>query len=118
MHERHAQHGCALFITFVVLVGSLFFVMACAAGPSGAAISRAAATRLADPPNATHGHQDSHTPKHKEGPVAVAVSVLGIIAVVAGVAFLASMSARRRMGGKPFGKGQRGPPGDWRSFFR
>jgi hypothetical protein len=116
MYERHTLRR-GFFTALVGLTGSLLWLVIGTGGSADAATLHTSSTRLVDPPNATHGHLPSHTPVHKEGALAVAFSIIGIIAVLVGVVFLGSISARRRMGGKPFTREQRGPPGGRQGLF-
>jgi len=77
---------------------------------------RASGTNASAVTHARH-HGAGHV--HKEGTVAVVVSVLGIIVVVACVVFLGSLSVRRRIRFSADTKdpGDRGPPKPRRGLF-
>jgi len=107
MRERHAPLPGAIGVATVALTGSLLWLLFGCVSPANAAIvhSFAAHAQLAGSLATTHGHHSSPAHTHKEGTVAVVASVVGIIAVVVGIVVLGSISARRRMGGKPITKG-------------
>jgi hypothetical protein len=115
MHNPRLRLRRAVLAMTMGVLGSLLWSAAATASTADAAILHAAAVHTL--------HADTHPAKggrvrgHKQGTVAVVVSVIGIIAVVVGIVFLGSTSARRRMGGRPITKGQRGPPGGRRGLF-
>jgi uncharacterized membrane protein len=117
MREHRAPLWGALAVATMGLTGSLLWLLVGCASPAHAAIvySFTAHAQLASGP--MHGHYGSPVHTHKEGTVAVVASVFGIIAVVVGIVFLGSISARRRMGGKPITKGWRGPSERGRGLF-
>jgi hypothetical protein len=69
----------------------------------------------AEASGAASAHDAGHSRGHKEGPVAVIVSVIGVIAVVVFVVGLGSLSVRRRTRDAPPTRG--GPPGSGRGLF-
>ena len=68
---------------------------------------------------AASAHDAGHSRGHKEGPVAVIVSVIGVIAVVVFIVGLGSLSVRRRTRNGPPTRNptQGGPPGSGRGPF-
>jgi hypothetical protein len=68
---------------------------------------------------AANGHKGKHAQVHKEGPLAVAVSVIGIIVIIGCVVGLGSLSVRRRTRGAPPGTfwNPRGPSDRGRGLF-
>jgi hypothetical protein len=74
----------------------------------------AVASGPAQAPSKAHGH------RHKEGPVAVVASVVGVIVVVVFIVGLGSLSVRRRTRHGPSKESQagRGPPDRWWGLFR
>ena len=107
-----------------VLVGMLMLMaMAMASGDAGGAM-RAAGTEYAARANASgasgaHDQHDGHGHNRKEGKLAVALSVLGIIVVVSLIVFLGSLSVRRRMNdvARETDREVRGPPEGKRGLF-
>jgi ABC-type Na+ efflux pump permease subunit len=116
MRERHVLLWRALAVATMGLTGSLLWLLVGCANPANAAILHSFAAHAQVAGGTTHGHYSSVTHSHKEGAVAVAASVIGIIAVVVGIVLLGSISARRRMGAKPI-KGWRGPSDRGRGLF-
>lgn len=108
----------------VGVLGALLMLMATAGGgAAGGAIRPAGAEHgaRANASGATSARDqgDGHGHKRKEGKLAVAFSVLGIIVVVSLIVLLGSLSVRRRMrdGAGATGRGARGPPERKRGLF-
>jgi hypothetical protein len=119
--ERRRRGGKALsgpravMATVVVLVSPLLWltVVPCAPAQGVVRPTVAAHPPRADASGSAHPHVSNTTPEHKEGPVAVAASVIGIIVVVVCIVGLGSLSVRRRTRDRPPPRegGQGGPPG-------
>ena len=70
-----------------------------AAGAMQPAAAEHGARADASGTTSSHDQRDGRDHKHKEGAVAVVISVVGIIVVVSLIVFLGSLSVRRRMRG-------------------
>jgi hypothetical protein len=99
----------------------MFWLMA---GPSSPAQGAMHAVVAAHAPRheasvATPAHHSGNGHDHKEGPVAVVASVIGVIAVVVFIVGLGSLSVRRRTRNGPPSRGpdRGGPPGSGRGLF-
>jgi hypothetical protein len=89
----------------VALCALSWVIAAIEGGPSGAAMPNATAghhTQAHTPADLTTGQKGVQVHGHKEGLLAVSLSVLGVVIVVAFIVGLGSLSARRRSrGGTP-----------------
>jgi len=90
-----------------------------AAGAMRPALAEHGARANASGATSAHDQRDGQGHKHKEGALAVAISVAGIIVVVSLIVLLGSLSVRRRMRDDTGATGRdvRGPPGRKRGFF-
>ncbi|MGA2304343.1 MAG: hypothetical protein ABSH29_09095 [Acidimicrobiales bacterium] len=111
----------AVIATVTALLASLIWLMAVPSTPAQGAmhVTLAAHTPHTEGSGAASGHDSGHSRDHKEGPVAVVASVIGVIAVVVFIVGLGSLSVRRRTRDRPPPRGpdQGGPPGSGRGLF-
>jgi len=101
---------CASFLWILVGLGEV---------PAHAATGHAAADhgqRTSTSPGVPTGHANDVVHGHKEGPLAVAFSVLGVIVVVVLIVTLGSISVRRRTRDGP-PRRRREPPDRRRGLF-
>ena len=123
--ERHDPAGRlprrAIMVPVAALVASLIWLMAVPSIPAQGAVHVMVAAHAprAEASGATTAHDRGHSHDHKEGPVAVVASVIGVIAVVVFIVGLGSLSVRRRTRNGPptRGPGQGGPPGSGHGLF-
>jgi hypothetical protein len=120
LHGRPLRRRAAVAIATALFASLLWLVVPPAAPAQGAIAAKLAA----NPPRgamsaAAPAHDSGHSRAHKEGTVAVVVSVIGVIAVVVLVVGLGSLSVRRRTRSAPPARGptQGGPPGRGRGLF-
>jgi hypothetical protein len=103
------------------LFASLMLLMAVPGTPAQGAMHVVAAVHSppAEASGGTTARHSGHGHDHKEGPVAVAASVIGVIAVVVFIVGLGSLSVRRRTRNGPpsRGPGRGGPAGSGRGPF-
>jgi hypothetical protein len=113
--SRALSRPRAVMATVVVLLSPVLWLTAGPGAPAQGAVRPTVAAHppRADASGAAHPHVSSTTREHKEGPVAVAASVIGIIVVVVCIVGLGSLSVRRRTRDRPPPRdgGQGGPPG-------
>jgi hypothetical protein len=123
--ERHRHAGPwrrrAVIASLTALFAALLWLMAVPTTPAQGAMHQ---TLAADPSHASASgaapaHDSGHGRDHKEGTVAVVVSVIGVIAVVVFIVGLGSLSVRRRTRDRPPPRGpdRGGPPGSGRGLF-
>jgi hypothetical protein len=123
--ERHGPAGRlrrrALVAAVAALFAPLIWLMAVPSIPAQGAVHAVVAAHApgAEASGGTSTHDKGHGPGHKEGPVAVVASVIGVIAVVVFIVGLGSLSVRRRTRNGPptRGPGQGGPPGSGHGLF-
>jgi hypothetical protein len=123
--ERHGPEGRLRRRALVAIVAALFapliWLMAVPSIPAQGAEHATVAVHAAGTAasGATSTHDKGHGHVHKEGPVAVVASVIGVIAVVVFIVGLGSLSVRRRTRNGPptRGPGQGGPPGSGHGLF-
>ena len=105
----------AVTATVIVLLSPLLWLTLVPCTPAQGALRPTVAAHppRADASGAAHPHVSDSTRAHKEGPVAVAASVIGIVIVVVCIVGLGSLSVRRRTRDRPppHEGGQGGPPG-------
>jgi hypothetical protein len=108
----------AVMAAGVGLFASLIWLMAVPSTPAQGVMPAAHAPR-AEASRATTAHRSGHGHDHKEGPVAVVVSVIGVAAVVVFIVGLGSLSVRRRTRNGPPRRGpdRGGLPGNGRGPF-
>jgi hypothetical protein len=120
--ERYRHGGRtrleAVIVTTVALLASVCCLTVVLCMPAQGAPASSAAAHGPNPNAAAPAHGSGHH-QHKEGPVAVVASVVGIILVVVCIVGLGSLSVRRRTRDRPLGGGaaQGGPPGRERGLF-
>jgi 4-amino-4-deoxy-L-arabinose transferase-like glycosyltransferase len=111
----------AVIATLIALLASVFWltVMPCTPAQGAMNPTTVAHAPRTDASAPTHAHDNGHDRQHKEGPVAVAASVIGIIVVVVCIVGLGSLSVRRRTRDRPPAgdQAQGGPPGRERGLF-
>jgi hypothetical protein len=102
---------------FAALLGLTPVSSAPAQGAMHASVAGQA--RRAEAFEAASAHDRGHSRDHKEGPVAVVASIIGVIAVVVFIVGLGSLSVRRRTRNGPPTRNptQGGPPGSGRGLF-
>jgi hypothetical protein len=122
--ERHRPgvlaHWRPVMVLLTALSAPLLWLTVISSAPAhGAVPSTTAAHPRRAAASAPPAARDSgHDRQHKEGPVAVVASVVGIMVVVAFIAGLGSISVRRRTRDRPpTGGAQCGPPGRERGLF-
>ena len=119
IHRRSRRWWNAMVI--VGLMAGVLWLMTGNGGAAGGAVRPSTSVHgsHADASSVTRSHDDSTVHGHKEGKVAVVISVLGVIVVVVLIVILGSLSARRRMPYPPWtkGRGERGPPEPRRGLF-
>jgi hypothetical protein len=119
--ERHRKgvlaHWHPVVVLLIAILAPLFWLTVISNSQAqGAVPSSAAAHADASAPPAAGN--SGHDRPHKEGPVAVVASVIGIIVVVAFIVGLGSISVRRRTRDRPpTGAAQGGPPERERGLF-
>jgi amino acid transporter len=123
--ERH-RHAArlrprAVFATVTALCAALLWLIAVPSTPAQGAMHVMVAAHApgAEASGAATAHGSAHGRDHKEGPVAVVASVIGVIAVVVLIVGLGSLSVRRRTHDRPPPRGpdEGGPPGGGRGLF-
>jgi amino acid transporter len=119
--ERYRQGGRtrpqAVIATAIALLASVCWLTVVLCMPAQGAVVSSTVAHGPNPSATAPTHHSGH--QHKEGPVAVVASVLGIILVVVCVVGLGSLSVRRRTRDRPPGGGAAGggPPGRQRGLF-
>ena len=103
----------------VALLAPAFWVTVVLCPPAQGAVLATATIHTARVEASAPAHDSGHVREHKEGPVAVVASVIGIIVVVVCIAGLGSLSVRRRTRDRPPAGGptQGGPPGRERGLI-
>jgi hypothetical protein len=106
--------GLASVTALMILATTFLWITPVSAVVAGTGIAHAAPSAVhrveaADP---THGQSGTDGARHKEGPVAVVASVIGIIVIVVFIVGLGSLSVRRRTRDAPpkQNRGWRWPP--------
>jgi hypothetical protein len=100
-------------------VGLVWIVIGLGGLPASAAMHQTMADhgqRTIASSGVTSGHANDVVHGHKEGPLAVALSVIGVIVIVVFIVGLGSLSVRRRTRERPPG-GPRDPPDRRRGLF-
>jgi 4-amino-4-deoxy-L-arabinose transferase-like glycosyltransferase len=123
--EGHRQAGRlrrrAVRATVTALLASLIWLMAVPSTPAQGAtqVILAAQAPHAEASGVASAHESGRSRDHKEGPVAVVASVVGVIAVLVFIVGLGSLSVRRRTRDRPPPRGpdQGGPRGSGRGLF-
>jgi amino acid transporter len=121
--RRHAGRSRprAVIVTITALCAALVWLMAVPSTSAQGAMQVVVAAHAqgAEASGAAPAHGSGHSRDHKEGPVAVVASVIGVIAVVVFIVGLGSLSVRRRTRDRPPPRGpdQGGPPGSGRGLF-
>jgi hypothetical protein len=121
--ERPQQGGRvrlqAVIVAAVALFASVCWLTVLPCMPAQGAVAPAATAHGPRTDSAAPAHGSGHDRPHKEGPVAVVASVVGIILVVVCIVGLGSLSVRRRTRDRPpvGGGAQGGPPGRERGLF-
>jgi hypothetical protein len=121
--ERHGSAGRlrrrAVIVTITAFCASLLWLMAVPSLPAQGAMQVMTHAQDTEVSGAASAHGGGHRRDHKEGPVAVVASVIGVIAVVVFIVGLGSLSVRRRTRDRPPPRGpdQGGPPGSGRGLF-
>jgi hypothetical protein len=118
--RRHSRRWTNATVIVSLLAGVLWLMSEADSAAGGAMRpSTSEHGQHADASSVARPHDYSNVHGHKEGKVAVVISVLGVIVVVVLIVFLGSLSARRRMPYRPWtkGRGDRGPPEPRRGLF-